>query len=78
MVWTRPGSRSLTALKFPVSPGRVTENTGMGLKLRDHQVEAVTAIVRGLNIPLHGIQVEGLRGQVHAACGTGKTVIAAA
>lgn len=50
----------------------------MGLKLRDHQVEAVTAIVRGLNIPLHGIPVEGLRGQVHAACGTGKTVIAAA
>lgn len=50
----------------------------MGLKLRDHQVEAVTAIVRGFDIPPGGIPVNGLRGQVHAACGTGKTIIAAA
>ncbi|MFF3941738.1 DEAD/DEAH box helicase [Streptomyces phaeofaciens] len=50
----------------------------MAVKLRDHQVEAVAAIVRGLDVPAGGIPVNGLRGQVHAACGTGKTVIAAA
>ncbi|MFF0190831.1 Helicase associated domain protein [Streptomyces sp. NPDC005244] len=50
----------------------------MALKLRDHQIEAVVAIVRGLDIPPGGIPVNGLRGQVHAACGTGKTIIAAA
>ncbi|MFG2590428.1 Helicase associated domain protein [Streptomyces sp. NPDC048438] len=50
----------------------------MAVKLRDHQVEAVAAIVRGLDIPPGGIPVNGLRGQVHAACGTGKTIIAAA
>ncbi|MFE5199008.1 Helicase associated domain protein [Streptomyces sp. NPDC056601] len=50
----------------------------MVLKLRDHQIEAVSAIVRGLDIPPGGIPFNGLRGQVHAACGTGKTVIAAA
>lgn len=50
----------------------------MALKLRDHQIEAVAAIVRGLDIPPGGIPVNGLRGQVHAACGTGKTIIAAA
>lgn len=49
-----------------------------GVKLRDHQVEAVAAIVRGLDIPPGGIPANGLRGQVHAACGTGKTFIAAA
>ncbi|MFG2903062.1 Helicase associated domain protein [Streptomyces zaomyceticus] len=49
----------------------------MDVKLRDHQVEAVAAIVRGLDIPPGGIPVNGLRGQVHAACGTGKTIIAA-
>ncbi|WP_332881064.1 Helicase associated domain protein (plasmid) [Streptomyces longwoodensis] len=49
-----------------------------GIKLRDHQVEAVAAIVRGLDIPPGGIPANGLRGQVHAACGTGKTIIAAA
>ncbi|WP_422762677.1 Helicase associated domain protein [Lysinibacillus sp. NPDC056220] len=48
------------------------------MKLRDHQIEAVSAIVRGLDVPPGGIPVNGLRGQVHAACGTGKTVIAAA
>ncbi|MFD4392643.1 Helicase associated domain protein [Streptomyces sp. NPDC058495] len=50
----------------------------MGLKLRDHQIEAVSAIVRGLDVPPGGIPVNGLRGQVHAACGTGKTIIGAA
>ncbi|MFD0309127.1 Helicase associated domain protein [Streptomyces sp. NPDC127119] len=50
----------------------------MAVKLRAHQIEAVAAIVRGLDIPSGGIPVNGLRGQVHAACGTGKTIIAAA
>ncbi len=50
----------------------------MTVKLRDHQVEAVSAIVRGLDVPPGGIPSDGLRGQVHAACGTGKTIIAAA
>ncbi|MGW6738966.1 Helicase associated domain protein [Streptomyces sp. NPDC055013] len=49
----------------------------MAVKLREHQVEAVAAIVRGLDIPPGGIPVNGLRSQVHAACGTGKTIIAA-
>ncbi|MFF8235054.1 DEAD/DEAH box helicase [Streptomyces caelestis] len=50
----------------------------MAVKLRDHQIEAVSAIVRGFDIPPGGIPWNGLRGQVHAACGTGKTIIAAA
>ncbi|MGW6396336.1 Helicase associated domain protein [Streptomyces sp. NPDC055103] len=50
----------------------------MAVKLRDHQIEAVAAIVRGLDVPPGGIPLDGLRGQVHAACGTGKTIIAAA
>ncbi|MFD6277698.1 Helicase associated domain protein [Streptomyces sp. NPDC060209] len=50
----------------------------MAVKLRDHQIEAIAAIVRGLDIPPGGIPINGLRGQVHAACGTGKTIIAAA
>ncbi|MFF1767081.1 Helicase associated domain protein [Streptomyces sp. NPDC058249] len=50
----------------------------MAVQLRDHQIEAVSAIVRGLDVPPGGIPVNGLRGQVHAACGTGKTIIAAA
>ncbi|MGA5364148.1 Helicase associated domain protein [Streptomyces purpurascens] len=50
----------------------------MAVKLRDHQIEAVAAIVRGFDIPPGGIPWNGLRGQVHAACGTGKTIIAAA
>ncbi|MCW8103631.1 DEAD/DEAH box helicase [Streptomyces tauricus] len=50
----------------------------MVVKLRDHQVEAVAAIVRGLDVPPGGIPVNGLRGQVHSACGTGKTIMAAA
>ncbi|MET7698626.1 Helicase associated domain protein [Streptomyces sp. NPDC005485] len=50
----------------------------MTVKLRDHQIEAVAAIVRGLDVPPGGIPFHGLRGQVHAACGTGKTLMAAA
>ncbi|MGW4995746.1 Helicase associated domain protein [Streptomyces mirabilis] len=50
----------------------------MALELRDHQIEAVAAIVRSLDVPPDGIPTNGLRGQVHAACGTGKTIIAAA
>lgn len=50
----------------------------MAVKLRDHQIEAVAAIVRGLDVPPGGIPWNGLRGQVHAACGTGKTIMAAA
>lgn len=50
----------------------------MAVKLRDHQIEAVAAIVRGFDIPPGGIPWNGLRGQVHAACGTGKTIMAAA
>ncbi|MFD0396175.1 DEAD/DEAH box helicase family protein [Streptomyces nogalater] len=50
----------------------------MAVKLREHQIEAVDAIVRGLDILPGGIPWNGLRGQVHAACGTGKTIIAAA
>ncbi|MEU9165814.1 Helicase associated domain protein [Streptomyces sp. NPDC048424] len=49
----------------------------MTVKLRDHQVEAVDAIVRGLDVPPGGIPANGLRGQVIAACGTGKTIMAA-
>jgi superfamily II DNA or RNA helicase len=50
----------------------------MTVKLRDHQIEAVSAIVRGLDVPPGSIPWNGLRGQVHAACGTGKTIMAAA
>ncbi|MGW0664619.1 Helicase associated domain protein [Streptodolium elevatio] len=50
----------------------------MALNLRDHQKEAIDAIIRGLDIPPgKRIPAGGLRAQVHAACGTGKTVIAA-
>ncbi|MFE5864214.1 Helicase associated domain protein [Streptomyces virginiae] len=47
--------------------------------LRPHQEEAVEAIVRGLDIPPGKcIPEAGLRATVVAACGTGKTFIAAA
>ncbi|MEU9006027.1 DEAD/DEAH box helicase family protein [Streptomyces sp. NPDC048551] len=47
--------------------------------LRSHQEEAVEAIVRGLDIPPgKRIPEAGLRATVVAACGTGKTFIAAA
>lgn len=50
-----------------------------GITLRPHQVEAVDAIVRGLSLPADGtLPAHGLRGQVHMATGTGKTVTAAA
>ncbi|MEU8138222.1 DEAD/DEAH box helicase [Streptodolium elevatio] len=50
----------------------------MALKLRDHQKEAVDAIIRGLDIPPgKHVPAGGLRAQVHAACGIGKTVIGA-
>ncbi|MEI7030807.1 DEAD/DEAH box helicase [Streptomyces pratensis] len=48
------------------------------IPLYPHQAEAVDAIVAGLEIrPGQRIPRNGLRGQVHAACGTGKTFIAA-
>ncbi|WP_308405865.1 Helicase associated domain protein [Streptomyces sp. 404i] len=48
------------------------------IPLYPHQAEAVDAIVAGLEIrPGQRIPKNGLRGQVHAACGTGKTFIAA-
>ncbi|MEV7443002.1 Helicase associated domain protein [Streptomyces sp. NPDC091204] len=47
--------------------------------LRPHQEEAVEAIVRGLDIPPgKRVPKAGLRATVVAACGTGKTFIAAA
>ncbi|MGP3954126.1 Helicase associated domain protein [Streptomyces sp. 7N604] len=50
----------------------------MAVKLRDHQIEAVDAIVRGFDVPPgKELPANGLRGQVIAACGTGKTIIAA-
>ncbi|MEU8672899.1 Helicase associated domain protein [Streptomyces anulatus] len=49
-----------------------------GITLRPHQVEAGDAIVRGLSLPVDGtLPVGGLRGQVHMATGTGKTITAA-
>ncbi|WP_326743440.1 MULTISPECIES: DEAD/DEAH box helicase [unclassified Streptomyces] len=46
--------------------------------LRPHQVEAVDAVVRGLDIPPgKRIPRNGMRATVVAACGTGKTLIAA-
>ncbi|MFD7596308.1 Helicase associated domain protein [Kitasatospora sp. NPDC059812] len=50
----------------------------MSVELRDHQIEAVDAIIRALDIPPGGvIPANGLRTQIHAACGTGKTYICA-
>ncbi|WP_030724082.1 DEAD/DEAH box helicase [Streptomyces sp. NRRL F-2580] len=49
------------------------------IMLRPHQEEAVEAIVRGLDIPPgKRIPKAGLRATVVAACGTGKTFMAAA
>ncbi|MGW4629725.1 Helicase associated domain protein [Streptomyces rubiginosohelvolus] len=51
---------------------------GSGITLRPHQVEGVDRIVPGLSLPASGtMPVGGLRGQVHMATGTGKTVTAA-
>ncbi|MFI9046168.1 Helicase associated domain protein [Streptomyces sp. NPDC053427] len=48
------------------------------ITLRPDQVEAVDAVVRGLDIPPgNRIPRNGLRATVVAACGTGKTIIAA-
>ncbi|WP_228183963.1 DEAD/DEAH box helicase [Streptomyces anulatus] len=48
------------------------------ITLRPHQIEADDAIVRGLSLPVDGtLPVAGLRGQVHMATGTGKTITAA-
>ncbi|WP_093489748.1 DEAD/DEAH box helicase [Streptomyces sp. 2112.2] len=46
-------------------------------QLRPHQVEAVESAVRALDVPLKGIPENGLRATVVAACGTGKTLMAA-
>ncbi|MEU3777985.1 Helicase associated domain protein [Streptomyces sp. NPDC032472] len=46
-------------------------------ELRPHQVEAVEAAVSALDTPPKGIPANGLRASVVAACGTGKTLIAA-
>ncbi|MFK8906241.1 Helicase associated domain protein [Streptomyces sp. YS-3] len=48
------------------------------MKLRPHQVEAVDAVLRMLQTPLGRIPPEGLRTQVIAATGSGKTLIAVA
>ncbi|WP_329404385.1 DEAD/DEAH box helicase [Streptomyces melanogenes] len=48
------------------------------MKLRPHQVEAVDAVLRMLQAPEEGIPSEGLRTQVIAATGSGKTLIAVA
>ncbi|MET9771378.1 Helicase associated domain protein [Streptomyces sp. NPDC006415] len=49
-----------------------------GITLRPHQVEAVDRIVSGLSLPASGtMPAGGLRGQVHMATGTGKTITAA-
>ncbi len=51
---------------------------GSGITLRPHQVEAVDRIVAGLSLPASGtMPAGGLRGQVHMATGTGKTLTAA-
>lgn len=49
-----------------------------GITLRPHQAEAVDRIVSGLSLPASGtMPAGGLRGQVHMATGTGKTITAA-
>ncbi|WP_097990570.1 DEAD/DEAH box helicase [Streptomyces sp. f51] len=51
---------------------------GSGITLRPHQAEAVDRIVSGLSLPASGtMPAGGLRGQVHMATGTGKTITAA-
>ncbi|WP_127469607.1 DEAD/DEAH box helicase [Streptomyces sp. B27] len=58
-----------------VNPDQITRE---GITLRPHQAEAVDAIVRGLSLPPSGeLPAGGLRGQVHMATGTGKTITAA-
>ncbi|TJZ44654.1 DEAD/DEAH box helicase [Streptomyces piniterrae] len=53
-------------------------SSAAAITLRPDQVEAVDAVVRGLDIPPgKRIPRNGLRATVVAACGTGKTIIAA-
>ncbi|MEG9553696.1 Helicase associated domain protein [Streptomyces baarnensis] len=57
---------------------QMPQANGSWITLRPHQAEAVDAIVRGLSLPAGGtMPVGGLRGQVHMATGTGKTITAA-
>ncbi|MFF0509121.1 Helicase associated domain protein [Streptomyces fimicarius] len=57
---------------------QMPQANGSVITLRPHQAEAVDAIVRGLSLPAGGtMPVGGLRGQVHMATGTGKTITAA-
>ncbi|MFF0509107.1 DEAD/DEAH box helicase family protein [Streptomyces fimicarius] len=57
---------------------QMPQANGSVITLRPHQAEAVDAIVRGLSLPAGGtMPVRGLRGQVHMATGTGKTITAA-
>ncbi|MFJ2203328.1 Helicase associated domain protein [Streptomyces violaceusniger] len=46
-------------------------------QLRPHQAEATESAVRALDVPPRGIPRNGLRATVMAACGTGKTLMAA-
>ncbi|MGA5040045.1 Helicase associated domain protein [Streptomyces capoamus] len=62
-----------------ISPGSEASTMTESFSLRPHQIEAVEAIVKGLDIPPgKRIPPQGLRGTVVSACGTGKTFIGAA
>ncbi|MGV0101252.1 Helicase associated domain protein [Streptomyces californicus] len=62
----------------PDTAGEVDAATSHGITLRPHQAEAVSAAVLGLSLPPDGaLPVDGVRGQLHMATGTGKTVVAA-
>ncbi|MFF8747809.1 Helicase associated domain protein [Streptomyces californicus] len=62
----------------PDEAGGVDAATSHGITLRPHQAEAVSAAVLGLSLPPDGaVPVDGVRGQLHMATGTGKTVVAA-
>ncbi|MEU3323849.1 Helicase associated domain protein [Streptomyces sp. NPDC006785] len=57
---------------------QTSQANGSGITLRPHQVEAVDRIVSGLSLPASGtMPAGGLRGQIHMATGTGKTITAA-
>ncbi|RLV64200.1 type III restriction protein res subunit [Streptomyces sp. CBMAI 2042] len=57
---------------------QVPQANRSGITLRPHQVEPVDRIVSGLSLPADGtMPAGGLRGQVHMATGTGKTITAA-
>ncbi|MFE7056904.1 Helicase associated domain protein [Streptomyces californicus] len=62
----------------PDTAGEVDAAASHGITLRPHQAEAVSAAVLGLSLPRDGaVPVGGVRGQLHMATGTGKTVVAA-